>query len=77
MERHLDRRVEALRHVRDPDLRSHLHDVVLERMLADTDRAMVLRAGGPYRLVRTKPDAKPLNAQEKLLRAHATRRRPG
>ena len=77
MERNLDRRVEALCHVRDPDLRSHLHDVVLETMLADTDRAMVLRTDGSYRPVRTKPGAKPVSAQEKLLRAHAARRRAG
>ncbi|MCY4025042.1 MAG: polyphosphate kinase 1 [Acidobacteria bacterium] len=77
MERNLDRRVEALCRVRDPDLRSHLHDVVLETMLADTDRAMVLRTDGSYRPVRRKPGAKPVNAQEKLLRAHAARRRAG
>ena len=77
MERNLDRRVEALCHVRDPDLRSHLHDVVLETMLDDTDRAMVLRTNGSYHPVRTKPGAKPVNAQEKLLRAHAARRRAG
>ena len=77
MERNLDRRVEALCHVRDPDLRSHLHDVVLETMLADTDRAMELRTDGSYRPVRTKPGARAVNAQEKLLRAHAARRRAG
>ncbi len=46
-------------------------------MLTHTGRAMVLRTGGSYRPVRTKPGAKPLDAQEKLLRAHATRRRAG
>ena len=77
MERNLDRRVEALCHVRDPDLRSHLHDVVLETMLGDTDRAMELQTDGSYLPIRTKPGARPVNAQEKLLRAHAVRRRSG
>ena len=34
MERNLDRRVEVLCHVRDTGLMSHLHDVVLEKLLA-------------------------------------------
>ena len=74
MERNLDRRVEALCHVRDPDLRTHLHDVVLQAMLADTDRAMELQTDGSYRPVR-KPHARRINAQEKLLRAYASPRR--
>ena len=75
MERNLDRRVEALCHVRDPDLRSHLHDVVLQAMLADTDRAMELQTDGSYRPIRGKPHARRINAQEKLLRAYASPRR--
>ena len=39
MERNLDRRVEVLCPVRDPDIRQHLRDVVLDALLRDTDRA--------------------------------------
>ena len=58
MERNLDRRVEALCHVRDPEVRTHLHDVVLQSLLADTDRAMALQTDGSYRSVRGRPHAK-------------------
>ena len=75
MERNLDRRVEALCHVRDPELRAHLHDVVLQTMLADTDRAMELQTDGSYLPVRGKPHARKINAQEKLLRAYTAPRR--
>ena len=75
MERNLDRRVEALCHVRDPELRNHLHDIVLQTLLADTDRAMALQTDGSYRPIRGKPHARRLNAQEKLLRAYASPRR--
>jgi polyphosphate kinase len=75
MERNLDRRVEALCHVRDPELRAHLHDVVLQTMLADTDRAMELQTDGSYLPVRGRPHARRINAQEKLLRAYTAPRR--
>ena len=75
MERNLDRRVEALCHVRDPALRTHLHDVVLKALLADTDRAMELQTDGSYRPVRGKLHARRINAQEKLLRAYTAPRR--
>ena len=39
MERNLDRRVEVLCPVRDPEIRQHLHDTVLTTVCADTDRA--------------------------------------
>ena len=70
MERNLDRRVEALCHVRDPELRNHLHDIVLQTLLADTDRAMALQTDGAYRPVHRKPRARRINAQERLLRAY-------
>ena len=75
MERNLDRRVEALCYVGDPALRTHLHDVVLKTLLADTDRAMELQTDGSYRPVRGKPHARRINAQEKLLRAYTSPRR--
>jgi polyphosphate kinase len=48
MERNLDRRVETLTPVRDPEILEHLRDVVLNSYLQDTDRAMVLDAAGRY-----------------------------
>lgn len=73
MERNLDRRVEVLCYVRDADLRVHLRDVVLETLLADTDRAMVLQTDGTYRPVTGQPGAEPINAQEALLRWYTER----
>ena len=46
MERNLDRRVETLVPVRDPEILEHLRDVVLDAYLKDTDRAMRPRFGG-------------------------------
>ena len=48
MERNLDRRVEVLVPVTDPELRMHLRDVVLETLLADTARAWILSSSGRY-----------------------------
>jgi polyphosphate kinase len=48
MERNLDRRVETLTPVRDPEILEHLRDVVLHAYLQDTDRAMVLESTGRY-----------------------------
>ena len=42
MERNLDRRVETLVPIRDPEILEHLRDIVLGAYLRDTDRAMVL-----------------------------------
>ncbi len=60
MERNLDRRVETLCHVRDPDLRNHLYDVVLQTLLADTDRTMELPNEGSCRPVHRKARARPV-----------------
>jgi polyphosphate kinase len=48
MERNLDRRVETLIPVRDPEILEHLRDVVLSAYLRDTNRAMVLDSAGRY-----------------------------
>ena len=48
MERNLDRRVETLNPVRDPEVLDHLRDVVLHAYLRDTERAMVLDSAGRY-----------------------------
>jgi polyphosphate kinase len=48
MERNLDRRVEALVPVRDPEILEHLRDVVLNAYVRDTERAFVLDSAGRY-----------------------------
>ena len=65
MERNLDRRVETLTPIRDPEILAHLRDVVLGAYLRDTDRAMVLDSAGRYE----RPEAGPerFNAQQFLL----------
>jgi polyphosphate kinase len=68
MERNLDRRVEILVPVRDPEIRDHLRDVVLNAYLQDTDRAMILESSGRY--VRPESASAAINAQKLLLDAY-------
>jgi polyphosphate kinase len=65
MERNLDRRVEALVPIRDPEILEHLRDVVLNAYLRDSDRAFVLDSAGGY----SRPDAAAgaFNSQQFLL----------
>ena len=69
MERNLDRRVETLTPILDPDIMTHLREVVLASYLRDTDRAMVLDAGGRY----ARPEGAPagVNAQDVLLKHYS------
>jgi polyphosphate kinase len=69
MERNLDRRIETLAPIRDPEILAHLRGVVLDAYLRDTDRAMVLDSSGRYE----RPDAKDggFNAQQFLLQHYA------
>ena len=71
MERNLDRRVEVLCPVRDPDLRHHLRHVVLDALLRDTDRAMQLQPDGEYVRAMPADGEAPLNAQTLLLAHYA------
>src|SRR4030095_2838874 len=48
MERNLERRLETMTPIRDPDLMEHLRDVVLTAYVRDTVRAMVLDSNGRY-----------------------------
>jgi polyphosphate kinase len=65
MERNLDRRVETLTPVRDPEILQHVRDVVLHAYLRDTDRAMVLDSAGKYQ--RPESITGTFNAQQFLL----------
>jgi polyphosphate kinase len=67
MERNLDRRVEALTPVRNPEIRRHLRDVVLDAYLRDTDRATELWPDGHYRRPDVDDGAERFNAQRFLL----------
>jgi polyphosphate kinase len=67
MERNLDRRVEVLCPIRDPDLRHQLRDVVLDALLRDTDRAYQLQSDGEYVRVVPEEGQAPVNAQKLLL----------
>jgi polyphosphate kinase len=72
MERNLDRRVETLVPVRDPDILAHLRDVVLDAYLKDNDRAMRLDSAGHYE--RLQKESGPFNAQQTLLQHYTERR---
>jgi polyphosphate kinase len=72
MERNLDRRVEVLCPVLDPDLREYLRDTVLGAYLRDTDRATILGSDGEYRLANSSDAVDRFNAQNFLLARHTT-----
>jgi polyphosphate kinase len=72
MERNLDRRVEVLCPVRDPELRQHLRTVVLDSLLRDTERAYVLQSDGTYLPAANQAPAGTVavNSQQLLLESH-------
>ena len=65
MERNLDRRVETITPIRDPEIMAHLRDVVLGAYLRDSVRAMVLDSAGHYD--RPAPSGDPFDSQQFLL----------
>ncbi|HEX5107867.1 MAG TPA: polyphosphate kinase 1 [Vicinamibacterales bacterium] len=67
MERNLDRRVETLIPVLDPEIREHLRDTVLHAYLLDSDRAMTLDSEGRYVPAAQNASGR-FNAQHQLLR---------
>jgi polyphosphate kinase len=69
MERNLDRRVETLTPIRDPEIVEHLRDVVLASYLRDTNRAMALDSAGRYS--RPDPASGSFTAQDFLLKHYA------
>jgi polyphosphate kinase len=70
MERNLDRRVEVLCPVRDPELRAHLRSVVLDSLLRDTDRAYLLQTDGSYVRATATGGAPRVDSQQLLLESY-------
>ena len=72
MERNLDRRVEVLCPVRDPELRQHLRNVVLDSLLRDTQRAYLLQSDGTYvpAAAAAGPGAGAVDSQQLLLESY-------
>jgi len=71
MERNLDRRVETLVPIRDPEILEHLRDIVLGAYLRDTERAMDLDSMGNYE--RPAAEGEPFNAQQFLIQHYSDR----
>jgi polyphosphate kinase len=69
MRRNLDRRVEVVFPVEDPELVRFLRDEVLERYLKDTARARVMLPDGSYERVRPAEGQAPLDSQLAPLQA--------
>jgi len=69
MERNLDRRVETLTPIRDPEILAHVRDVVLSSYLRDTDRVMNLDSAGRY--ARPANGSSSFNAQQFLLQHYS------
>jgi polyphosphate kinase len=67
MERNLNRRVEVLCPVRDPDQRRLLRHVVLAAYLKDNSRAHVLQPDGTYLALSPHAGEAAFNAQDFLL----------
>ncbi len=73
MTRNLDRRIEVLVPVRDPALRRHLREVVLESHLRDTARTRCMAGDGTYLREPPAAGAEPLDVQAHLLRTYRGR----
>lgn len=67
MTRNLDRRVEVLFPLEDPDLQAHMEQNILHAFLRDTTKARELMPDGTYRRVQPAEGEAPFNAQEYLL----------
>ncbi|HLL75147.1 MAG TPA: phospholipase D-like domain-containing protein, partial [Pyrinomonadaceae bacterium] len=64
MYRNLNRRVEVVTPVKDPKLREHLKETVLDTYLRDNVKARVLREDGSYGRVEPRPDEERVSSQE-------------
>jgi polyphosphate kinase len=67
MPRNIDRRVEILFPVHDPNLIRHLRDDVLATYMADTAKARLLLPDGRYERIQPSGKHAPLDSQEQLL----------
>jgi len=67
MTRNLDRRVELLVPIRDPQLKIAVKESILRRSLDDTAKCWVLRADGSYSRREPSPGVEPLNSQEFMM----------
>jgi polyphosphate kinase len=63
MARNLDRRVEVVTPVLDPQLKSYLKDTVLAAYLRDNVKARVMNSAGTYERPATADDEEPFNSQ--------------
>ena len=63
MARNLDRRVEVVTPVMDPQLKKYLKDKVLAAYLRDNVKARVMNSDGSYEPPAVGPDEKPFNSQ--------------
>ena len=61
--RNLNRRVEVVTPISDPEAKAYLKDVLLAAYLRDNVRARLLRPDGSYERVQTTPDEPPLDSQ--------------
>jgi len=66
MPRNLDRRIEVLAPVRDPQLVARLEHEILGTYLADTGKTRLMHADGTYERIRPTEGTEPLIAQERL-----------
>jgi polyphosphate kinase len=67
MPRNLDRRVELLVPVKDPDRRAAIRDGILRVSLDDTAKCWILRADGSYSRREPPPGQEPFNSQEFMM----------
>ncbi len=71
MPRNLDRRIETLVPILDPDLREQIYQDILEPHFNDTAKTYRLHEDGSYARKKAQRGKKPLNAQEYMLNVRA------
>ena len=67
MQRNLDRRVELVAPIEDPNLKRHLKDEILDMELRDNMKARRLKVDGSYERVRPESGESLINSQEHFL----------
>jgi polyphosphate kinase len=74
MERNLDRRVEVIFPVEDPDLAASIRDGILPAYLRDTVNSRELQPDGTYRRVLPEGDEPPFDVQLAFIQQYRTSR---